>query len=68
MKPIYLKLSVPTDKLATGSSRFWGNPDLPEDFDYPSYIDEDGEEYDYDFVCQINPLLYLDAGWVQNKK
>lgn len=68
MKPIYLKLSVPTDKLAAGSSRFWGNPDLSEDFDYPSYIDEDGEEYDYDFVCQINPLLYLDAGWVQNKK
>lgn len=54
MKPIYLKLSVPTDKLATGSSRFWGNPDLPEDFDFPSYTDDDGEEYDYVFVCQIN--------------
>lgn len=54
MRPVYLKLSVPSGKLATGSSRFWGNPDLPEDFDYPSYIDEDGDEYHYFFVCQIN--------------
>lgn len=54
MKPVYLKLSVPSGKLETGSSRFWGNPDLPEDFEYPSYIDEDGDECHYFFVCQIN--------------
>ena len=54
MKPIYLKLSVSSCKLAIGTSRFWGNPDLPKDFDIPSYIDEDGEKYHYFFVCQIN--------------
>lgn len=54
MKPIYLNLSKPTDKLPTGSSRFWGNPDLPNGTDYPTYTDEDGEEYHYEFVCQIN--------------
>ena len=54
MKPIYLKLSAPSDKLECGASRFWGNPDLPGNFEYPSYIDEYGEEYHYNFVCQIN--------------
>lgn len=54
MKPIYLKLSVPPDKLATGSSRFWGNPDLLEGSDFPTYTDEDGDEYHYCFICQIN--------------
>ena len=54
MKPVYLKLSVPSDKLTTGASRFWGNPDLPKDVEFPSYIDEEGEEYHYFFICQIN--------------
>lgn len=54
MKPIYLNLSKPADKLPTGSSRFWGNPDLPNGTDYPTYTDEDGEEYHYEFICQIN--------------
>lgn len=54
MKPIYLKLSTPSDKLATGASRFWGNPDLPKDFNFPTYIDKSGEKYHYFFICQIN--------------
>lgn len=54
MKPIYLKLSVSSCKPATGNSRFWGNPDLAKDFDFPSYIDEDDEKYHYFFVCQTN--------------
>lgn len=33
-----------------GQSKFFGTPDLPDDFDWP--IDED--EYDMDFICQIN--------------
>lgn len=33
-----------------GGSKFFGAPDLPESFDWP--IDED--EYDMDFICQIN--------------
>ena len=54
MRPIYLKLSKPADKLSTGSSRFWGNPDLPAGTGYPTYTADDGEKYHYEFICQIN--------------
>jgi Uncharacterized protein conserved in bacteria len=53
-KPIYLVLSKPYEKLAEGSSRFWGNPDLPEDTGYPTYTDDEGDDYPYFFICQIN--------------
>lgn len=45
---------MPFEKLAEGSSRFWGNPDLPEGVDYPMYVDDEGDEYPYVFVCQLN--------------
>lgn len=54
MKPIYLTLSSQERKVPCGSSRLLGNPDLPEDVPYPMYIDSDGDEYPYSFVCQIN--------------
>ena len=54
MKPIYLKLSKPFEKLDTVASRFWGNPALPKGMDYPQYIDNEGDEYPYVFICQIN--------------
>lgn len=53
-KPIYLILSKPFEKLLTGASRFWGNPDLPEEMAYPMYTDDEGDDYPYYFVCQIN--------------
>ena len=53
-KPVYLVLSESPHTLPTGSSRFWGNPDLPEGFDYPMYVDDEGDDYPYYFVCQIN--------------
>ena len=64
MEPIYLKLSKPAGKLPPGSSRFWGNPDLPAGTDYPVYTAADGEEYPYEFVCQINlaDVASLDSG------
>lgn len=70
MKPVYLKLSVPSGKLATGSSRFWGNPDLPKGFAFPTYIDEEGEECHYFFICQINlkELGNLDSSSVLPKE
>ena len=37
------------EKCGIGSSKFWGAPDIPEDFDWP--VDADG--YDMDFICQI---------------
>ena len=54
MKPIHLKLSKPFEKLATTASRFWGNPALPEDMEWPCYRDRDGDELDYVFLSQIN--------------
>ncbi len=54
MKPIRLILSEPFEKLPSGASRFWGNPDLPEGVDYPTYVDDEGDDYPYVFICQIN--------------
>lgn len=53
-RPVYLILSKPFEKLPAGASRFWGNPDLPEGTGYPMYIDDEGDEYPYVFICQIN--------------
>lgn len=41
------------DKLF-GQSKWWGNPELPVDMEYPHYKGEDGEEYPLTFICQIN--------------
>lgn len=54
MRPIYIKPFEPYGKVPLCGSHFWGNPDLPENFDYPTYTDEEGNEIDYQFVCQIN--------------
>lgn len=54
MKPIHLTLRRPFEKIPAGASRFWGNPDLPKGFAYPMYIDDEGDEYPYYFICQIN--------------
>lgn len=54
MTPIRLILSAPFEKLPLGASRFWGNPDLPEGINYPMYIDDEGDEYPYVFICQLN--------------
>lgn len=54
MKPIYLKLSKPFRELDIAASRFWGNPSLPAGVNYPQYIDDEGDEYPYVFICQIN--------------
>lgn len=64
MKPVHLTLSVPFEKLPVGASRFWGNPDLPKGFKYPMYIDDEGDEFPYFFVCQINlaEVAPYDAG------
>lgn len=54
MKPIHLILNRPFEKTAVGASRFWGNPDLPRGVSYPMYTDDEGDEYPYFFICQIN--------------
>ena len=54
MKPIYLTLCKPFEKLPADASRFWGNPALPSAGDYPFYFDGNGDEMAYTFICQIN--------------
>lgn len=54
MKPVYLQLSEAVEKLPCRASHFWGNPDLPSEYDYPVYLDEKGNEHPYVFICQIN--------------
>ncbi len=53
MNSIRLKTSQPEGKLPVGCSKFLGNPDVWEGFQWPC-ITVDGEEYDLTFLCQIN--------------
>ncbi len=48
MENIYIKYAEAECSL--GDSKFFGCPDLPEDFDWP--VDDD--EFDMEFICQIN--------------
>ena len=47
----------PADSPLFGQSKWWGQPDMPAELDYPeiSLIDDDGEEYSdpLTFVCQL---------------
>lgn len=54
LKPIRLLLSGIDGEPEILGSHFWGNPDLPAGFGYPEYTDSDGENREYQFICQIN--------------
>ena len=47
-----------TERVLFCASKWWGDPDFPEQMEYPTVTvtDEDGETYDYPltFICQIN--------------
>ena len=46
-----------TERILFCGSKCWGDPDMPENMQYPvMQVTEDGETYDYPltFVCQIN--------------
>lgn len=57
----------PTDDPLFGKSKWWGEPDMPENLGWPTVTvtDEDGETYDdtLTFVCQIRcaDIAALDA-------
>lgn len=53
MKSIRLKTAYVKDNLPIGSSKFFGNPDVWEGFEWPA-MEIDGELYDLTFMCQIN--------------
>lgn len=46
-----------TDRILFCGSKWWGDPDMPENMQYPTVeVTEDGESFDYPltFICQIN--------------
>ena len=46
-----------TERILFCASKWWGDPDMPENMQYPTIeVTEDGETYDYPltFICQIN--------------
>ena len=46
-----------TERILFCGSKWWGDPDMPENMQYPTVeVTEDGETYDYPltFLCQIN--------------
>lgn len=46
-----------TERILFCGSKWWGDPDMPENMQYPTMeVTEDGEKFDYPltFVCQIN--------------
>lgn len=46
-----------TERILFCGSKWWGDPDMPEQMEYPTIeVTEEGETYDYPltFVCQIN--------------
>ena len=46
-----------SERILFCASKWWGDPDLPENMEYPTMqVEEEGETYDYPltFVCQIN--------------
>lgn len=50
---IELNISHTDDKLPLGASKFLGNPDVWDSFEWPC-IELGGEMYDLAFMCQIN--------------
>ena len=46
-------LNAEPGRVSAGSSKLYGNPDVPEDFEWPSIIDED-DIYDLSFMGQLN--------------
>lgn len=53
-----IKLTLnPSERVLFCASKWWGDPDMPENMQYPTIqVCEDGEVYDYPltFICQIN--------------
>lgn len=46
-----------SERILFCASKWWGDPDMPENMEYPAVqVEEEGETYEYPltFVCQIN--------------
>jgi len=53
MGAIHLRFTEEKERLHIGASKFLGNPDVWDGFEWPHFT-ESGEEYDLTFLCQIN--------------
>lgn len=52
MEPVKIKLKN-KDVISSCSSRWWGNPWMPREIEYPHFKDSFGDYYPYNFICQI---------------
>lgn len=50
---MFIDVDKKTDFVNKGGSKFYGSPDVYVDFEWP-YIVDDEEEFDLEFVCQLN--------------
>ena len=50
---VRINLSRTESRLFCGS-KWWGDPDMPKDMQYPMMKDETGEDYPLTFVCQVD--------------
>lgn len=53
MKAIKINFSSANGNTLKNQSKWWGAPDLPEDWEYPDIPDEEGEPTPLTFICQI---------------
>lgn len=53
MKPIKIKLEKERGDILPCKSKWWGSPDMPSCMTYPSFKDSYGNDYPYNFICQI---------------
>ncbi len=65
---ISFKIKDAEEKLPPDSSKFFGDPYIWKGFEWPEYLDDDGEWYCMDFICQINcaELSAFDDGTLQS--
>lgn len=53
MEPVKIKLKKNGNAISSYSSRWWGNPWMPREIEYPHFKDSFGDYYPYNFICQI---------------
>lgn len=53
MEPVKIKLKKNENVISSCSSRWWGNPWMPREIEYPHFKDSFGDYYPYNFICQI---------------
>lgn len=53
MEPVKIKLKKNKNAISSCSSRWWGNPHMPREIEYPHFKDSFGDYYPYNFICQI---------------